>query len=371
MMHRHRGAILGLALLALIIATVGPHSARAQSTQRCFPETGYCIEGRIRDFWERNGGLPVFGYPTSPLQLETIENRQLQVQWFERNRLELHPENSPPYDVLLGRLGSDLLTKQGRDWFAFPKSTAQPGCRFFPETGHNICGALLAAWQSNGLELDGRRGKSEAESLALIGLPLSDAQVETLSNGQPYTVQWFERARLELHPENQPPYDVLFGLIGNETRGPNSPPPAAPAPSEQTQQIGPIQDRARGQEYSLEITLKSFRWSNGESYETPQPGYVYVVAQVNIKNLGPGSRSFIGPNHLQVMDANRAVYDYTIVSHLTEDCYRRSVDLAAGGSVEGCVAFEVPATGRIDLIFAPYQYDNLGPGRYLSFNLRP
>jgi hypothetical protein len=29
-------------------------------------------------------------------------------------------------------------------------------------------------------------------------------------------VQWFERARFELHPENQPPYNVLFGLLGNE-----------------------------------------------------------------------------------------------------------------------------------------------------------
>lgn len=30
---------------------------------RCFPETGQCISGRFRSFWEENGGLPVFGYP--------------------------------------------------------------------------------------------------------------------------------------------------------------------------------------------------------------------------------------------------------------------------------------------------------------------
>jgi Tol biopolymer transport system component len=28
-------------------------------------------------------------------------------------------------------------------------------------------------------------------------------------------VQWFERARFELHPENEPPFTVLFGLLGN------------------------------------------------------------------------------------------------------------------------------------------------------------
>jgi hypothetical protein len=31
----------------------------AQANERCFPETGLCITGRIREFWEQNGGLPV------------------------------------------------------------------------------------------------------------------------------------------------------------------------------------------------------------------------------------------------------------------------------------------------------------------------
>lgn len=183
---------------------------------RCFPETGFCIDGRIREYWEQNGGLAVFGYPKTPLQTEVIEGKSLQVQWFERNRMELHPENARPYDVLLGRLGADVLELQNRDWQSFRTSLAQSGCRYFPETQHNVCGEFLEAWRSTGLELDGRPGKTESESLALWGLPLSDAQVETLSDGKQYTVQWFERGRFELHPENQPPYRVLMGLLGNE-----------------------------------------------------------------------------------------------------------------------------------------------------------
>jgi len=46
---------------------------------------------------------------------------------------------------------------------------------------------------------------------------------ETLSDGKQYQVQWFERARFELHPENDAPYDVLLGLLGNEV---GVPPPA-------------------------------------------------------------------------------------------------------------------------------------------------
>ncbi|MGQ9550502.1 MAG: hypothetical protein ACUVWS_17950 [Roseiflexus sp.] len=48
----------------------------AQTNERCFPETGLCIAGRIREFWAQNGGLPVFGFPITPLQEELIEGKQ-------------------------------------------------------------------------------------------------------------------------------------------------------------------------------------------------------------------------------------------------------------------------------------------------------
>jgi len=210
--------ILGLVLdMAVMLSIAGVSGAQAQQNERCFTETGFCISGRIREFWERNGGLAVFGLPVAPQQQETLEGQAIQAQWFERVRLELHPENARPYDVLLGRLGVDRLAQQGRNWFTFPKTEAQTDCRFFAETGHNVCGAILAAWRASGLEFDGKKGKSEAESLALLGLPLSDAETETIE-GKDYSVQWFERARFELHPENQPPYDVLLGRLGAEVR---------------------------------------------------------------------------------------------------------------------------------------------------------
>lgn len=219
-MHRRpRSLASALLVVAACLAALAPGGARAQSDRRCFPETGHCIEGRIREFWEQNGGLPVFGLPTSPQQEEQIEGRAIQLQWFERNRLELHPASPRPYDVLLGRLGADRLGQLGVDWAGLPRSEPAPGCRFFPETGHNVCGEFLQAWRASGLELDGRAGKSEAESLALFGLPLGDARAETVA-GRELTVQWFERARFELHPENRPPYRVLFGLLGSEVRAP-------------------------------------------------------------------------------------------------------------------------------------------------------
>lgn len=200
------------------VATPTPVPAPDAGDQRCFDETGFCIAGRIREFWEQNGGLSVFGYPTTSQHEMMIEGQSYQVQWFERNRLELHPENAPPYDVLTGRVGDDRLQQQGRSWFEFPRSEPQADCRYVEETGHNVCGDILHAWLAHGIELDGVLGTSEQEAIALYGLPLSDAQMETLSDGNEYMVQWFERARFEIHPENQPPFHVLQGLLGNDIR---------------------------------------------------------------------------------------------------------------------------------------------------------
>ena len=196
--HRRsfKATILAVLLGALTLVTTTAHAA-GQTSERCFSETGLCIVGPIRAFWERNGGLPVFGLPIAAQQEELIEGRTLQVQWFERGRLEIQPDGA----ITLGRLGAQRLGQLGHNWFAFSESEPQAGCQFFAETGHNVCGDILAAWQSHGL--------------SVYGLPLSDARTEVIG-GKEYTLQWFERARFELHPENPPPYRVQLGLLGRE-----------------------------------------------------------------------------------------------------------------------------------------------------------
>src|SRR4051812_22058878 len=108
-----------LAVLTMLVAVGFPASAARAQTPLCFNVPGItnCIEGRFLEYWQQNGGLPVFGYPISSAAPEANRDthQTYLTQHFERVRFELHPENARPYDVLLGRLGADLLYQNGFD----------------------------------------------------------------------------------------------------------------------------------------------------------------------------------------------------------------------------------------------------------------
>jgi ELWxxDGT repeat protein len=221
--HRPGGVVIPLVLIAclLLAGMAAPRPANAQESERCFDETGYCISGRMRAFWQQNGGLSIFGPPISPPQDAVVEGQPVLVQWFRYHRLELHQQNSPPYDVLLGRLGAAELERLGINWYALPKADGpQEGCFFFGQTGQNVCGSFLASWQANGIEL-GQPGTSYAESLALFGLPLSDVFEQEIANGITCTVQYFERARLQQCPDSP---DVRMGALGQTLLAAAQPP---------------------------------------------------------------------------------------------------------------------------------------------------
>jgi hypothetical protein len=194
----------------------------------CFDPKTPCLSGPFLRFWRENGGLPVFGYPISPLAHEQNPDtgEVYPTQWFERNRFELHavintePGNSSM--IMLGRLGADRLRQDGLRWQEFPQPAA-PGrdCLWFQETGHQICDQAPGAgfktfWQTHGLAGGASYEEHYASSLALLGYPLSEPQIETNADGDRVLTQWFERARLEWHPGNPAAFRVLMGRLGAE-----------------------------------------------------------------------------------------------------------------------------------------------------------
>jgi hypothetical protein len=163
-----------------------------------FPAPGQAIAPEFQHYWSRNGGLAQFGYPLTQPTLV----RGYKTQFFERAVFEYHPENVAPYDVLLRRLGAEILTH------AYPE--AHPGLlpadrMYFAEVRHSLGGRFLTYWQATG-------------GLPVYGYPLSEeVQEVNPRDGQIYTVQYFERNRIEYHPENAgSPFEMQLGLLGGD-----------------------------------------------------------------------------------------------------------------------------------------------------------
>ena len=76
-----------------------------------FAQTGHTLSKQFLAYWQETGGLAVYGYPISEEVSEKApDGRSYAVQYFERNRFELHPEASgTPYEVQLGLLGAAIL----------------------------------------------------------------------------------------------------------------------------------------------------------------------------------------------------------------------------------------------------------------------
>jgi endonuclease YncB( thermonuclease family) len=72
----------------------------------------------------------------------------------------------------------------------------------FPQTGKTVSGKFLEYWLIHG-------------GLPQQGFPISNELSEVSdTDGKAYTVQYFERAVFEYHPENPAPNDVLLSLLG-------------------------------------------------------------------------------------------------------------------------------------------------------------
>lgn len=92
-----------------------------ESDDHChfFPETGHRLCHGFLSYWQSNGlelgdeglsfreSLALFGYPISEEYVDP--DTGLVTQYFQRARFEYHPENEAPWDILLGRLGADLV----------------------------------------------------------------------------------------------------------------------------------------------------------------------------------------------------------------------------------------------------------------------
>jgi hypothetical protein len=189
-----------------------PNVAPDAPTTVYFPQTKHAAGGAFLKYWLNNGGLSRLGYPvTEEMPYKDNTGKTWTVQFFERVRMEYHPENAgTQYEVLLGQLGKELAGARKDPLFQpFPESTKNQvnddGALWFKETQHTLANGFRLYWQANG-------------GLPIYGYPISQEFTEkNPDDGSSYTVQYFERNRLEYHPESVgTSADVTLGLLGDE-----------------------------------------------------------------------------------------------------------------------------------------------------------
>ena len=165
-------------LLAMTVGLLVPQISFAQTaTEEFFKETGHWVKGEFLTYFRDNGGLEIFGYPIT----EEFVDQGLSVQYFQKARMEWHPENPIPYKVQLGLLGEELKYRQP----SVPEPTPRSRRKFyFAETGHTVSYAFLDFFSENG-------------GIDIFGYPITEMHFE---DGQ--IVQYFQRLKLQWQPSD-------------------------------------------------------------------------------------------------------------------------------------------------------------------------
>jgi hypothetical protein len=161
-------AVFHLVVLAACVPNRRP--SMPSSSVNCSSETRYTVQGIFGAYFHAHGGAESFGCPMTGEFMQ----RGLRVQYFEKARMEHHPENRPRFWVQLGLLGETL----GRREPPIPSPQASlvydRSRRYYPQTGHVLRQPFLSYYDSHG-GLD-RFGYPLCEAYAFRGALVQDFQ---------------------------------------------------------------------------------------------------------------------------------------------------------------------------------------------------
>lgn len=178
-------AVLGLAGILLVVIPI-----KAMRSAKENPETGYMVDSRFVVYYKEHGGQEIFGYPISEAFIERDTDKI--IQYFENARLEMTVDNLGEMQVKTSALGMML-----GGWEAPIMDPGDiPGCRFFQETGHQICHMFLEYYDHH--------GGSE-----VFGFPIAEIELE-----DEHIVQYFQWFRLDWAPNEEEQGEVRPGPLG-------------------------------------------------------------------------------------------------------------------------------------------------------------
>lgn len=175
--------LIGALLIVVVTCTGVAATTPRDASKDCqyFKETGHYVCGQYLDFFRSKGGLEVFGFPLTEA-FHDPTHAGLDVQYFQRARMEIHPDDSGGH-ILLGLLVDELgysFPPAGPDQIPSANTDSE---HYFPETQHVVSHAFLDAFRDMG-------------GLEIFGYPRSEFFYEDGA-----IVQYFQRARMEWLPD--------------------------------------------------------------------------------------------------------------------------------------------------------------------------
>jgi uncharacterized protein YkwD len=307
--------------------------ARFQTSggSRYFPQTGKTVSGDFLRAFDRYG-VALAGWPISN---EVIEGG-LKVQYFERVRMEHHPELAAKgYTVLLTRLGAEMVPAGNLARIrAFTSSTSKV---YYPQTGHSLSAPFLKFWRDRG-------------GVETFGYPISEPVWE---GG--LKVQWFERARMEHHPQLESRgWGVQLTRLGDQAWARSGRPGAAPPPAQ------PSAGLSGAEKYLLDmINAERGKAGMGQVESLPE-----LSALARSRSEDMAARNYFSHTTPEGTDVFAQLRTRNIAFALAGEIIARSTAQDYGQATEMAQqAFLNSPSHRAIMLDAKYSYVGVGHGR--------
>lgn len=91
-----------------------------------------------------------------------------------------------------------------------------------------------------------------------------------------------------------------------------------------------------------------------------------VIIYLEMTNPNEGIKQ-LGDKYFVAIDDNGVILE---TEYSGEGCDVRMVNVLPGGSLKGCIAFEVDDTGHLMVVYAPYENDRFGEGRTITWDIK-
>lgn len=167
-------------------------------------ETSHSVS-HFAGFYTSFGGVSSLGYPLTELFVEQnpSDGNGYWVQYFEKGIIQYRQDNSQGQNYYLAPIGRWRFSEKYLSGSIATKPLPGPESYRFTETGYTVVDPFLSFWKNHG-------------GVPRFGYPISESFEEVNdADNKPYIVQYFERAVLEYHPEQKPPYDVQIASLGS------------------------------------------------------------------------------------------------------------------------------------------------------------